>query len=691
MLHPDTYLNKLVVAFADGSLVLYNTKTNKTIHCFDEFSGQTPTIVAATPDPDIVVLGFATGVVVFFELKKAQSLFSLKIEGAVSALSFRTDETAHLAVGSARGEIYMFDLDSRKLESIIAAHAKTVSSLWFVPQQPLFVTSSADNSIKAYLFESSEYRLLRQRSGHFKPPTSVRFLGEDSRFIVSAGSDRCMRFFSILKDNQNFEFSQGSTQRTAAKLKLAEEEVRLPAITALDIFETKPVKWDNMVTAHAHQSYAKSWRLDRKTIGQHTLEASDKSELSHVSTSACGNFALLSSCKGTVDIYNLQSGKLRKTIAAFPGTPIVATFTDATGASFVSISREGAVKRFESARGTLTGSTEVEAAVVKTAINRDTELIALACSDNVIRVFDFAAMRMVRIFSGHTAAVTDLVFSQNSKWLVSCSRDKTVRTWDLPSGKLADILAVPRVPVAVTLSKNMEILATCHEGAISISLWSNRSLYTGDCGVVESAIVWSQNVVAAVGDAEIRYSELPASRWKNIYFLEKIRANTKPVAAASKRNALPFFLTQTVQQDMAVAEEPAPDSPSPSSQDQVFGELLASCQASMAHDQFFAHLRSMHPSRLDFEVSCIPQERRQEQVVFVLQTLASAVKTGQSFELVQAILALTLRHHEGYMSENAAVFADVLRSLSETIKSKWQPLESLIQSSICLVAFAREQ
>ena len=108
-----------------------------------------------------------------------------------------------------------------------------------MPQQPLLVSSSGDNSIKEYLFESSEYRCLRQRSGHYKPPTNIRFYGEDSRFLVSAGSDRSVRFSSIFKDNQNFEFSQGSVQKIASKLKTSEEDVKLPEVSEVDILKSR--------------------------------------------------------------------------------------------------------------------------------------------------------------------------------------------------------------------------------------------------------------------------------------------------------------------------------------------------------------------------------------------------------------------------------------------------------------------
>lgn len=694
--HPETYLNKILVSFSSGDLVLFNIKSKKIIHNFYEFSGETLTCICGSPDPDILALGFISGSIVFYEIKKGQKLFSMKIEGAVSSLSFRTDELAHLAVGSSRGDVLIFDLDSHKLEHIIPVHSKAVSSLFFVPQQPLLVTTSGDNSIKEYLFESSEYRCLRQRSGHFKPPSNIRFYGEDSRFLVSSGSDRSVRFSSIFKDNQNFEFSQGSLQKIAAKLKTSEEDLKFPEISEIDVFETKTLKWDNMLTSHIDQAYAKTWRFDRKSIGQHTLESTDKSIVKHVSISSCGNFGILSTVSGSIDVFNLQSGIKRKHIKAFNEVEIIASFTDSTNTLIVSVSKGGMLKTFDFSNGCLLNSFDLESFVTRATINKDTELIAVSCADNIIRVFDFSSLRVVRIFTGHSAPIQDIKFSADSKWLVSCSDDKSIRTWDMPSGNLADVLLVDKIPTSVALSRNLEFLATSHEDEIFISLWSNRSLYTGDCNIIESAINWNifTSELSYESSKEIHYSEFPSSRWKNIYFLDKIRNNTKPAELSSKkRAALPFFLTQVLDQDknnmMDVEIESSIVSDSANS-DGEFSGIIGKFISESNHVECFKYLKNIHPSKLDFEISCLPSDLKNEILSFVMESLNFSIIIGQDFEIINAILSLVLRHHEKHFCEHPDDFKDIIIRISKNIKDKWQPLENLMQSTICLVSFARE-
>ena len=693
--HPETYLNKIIIGFKNGEIIIFNIKSKNVVHKFVEYAGETLTSLSGSPDPDIIALGFLNGRVTFFELRKGHNLFSLKVDGAVSSIAFRTDELAHLAVGSSKGDVQIFDLDSQKLEQIIPMHSKCVASLFFVPQQPLLISSSGDNSIVAYLFESSEYRCLRQRSGHYKPPTSIKFYGETSRFLVSAGYDRSVRFSSIFKDNQNFEFSQGSVKKIASKLKTSEEYVKLSEATGIDIFETKTLKWDNMLTSHRGESFAKTWRFDRKTIGQHSLESSDRSIISHISISSCGNFAILSTVSGTIDVYNLQSGIKRKTIKAFADVGIVASFTDSTNTQIISVSVNGTIQTFDFSKGCLLNALELDCFASNVCINKDTELIAIACSDNSIRVVDFSAMRLVRLFTGHTAGIKDLIFSSDSKWLVSCSQDKSIRTWDMASGNLADLLEVKNVPTALALSRNLEFLASCHEDEISISIWSNRSLYTGDCNIIESAINWSQ--ISTINDLnschEVQYSEFPSSRWKNIYFLEKVRSNTRPTEMSSnKRGTLPFFLTQVLGQDKISVEsviENAPESISVSSEE--FSESMEQFCYSSDASGCFNFLKHLHPSKLDFEISCLAPETKLEKISFILKSLNLSINSGLDFEIAHAVLALILRHHEAFICENRETFREIVLKLSESIQSKWKPLEDLMQSSICLISFAREQ
>ena len=43
------------------------------------------------------------------------------------------------------------------------------------------------------------------------------------------------------------------------------------------------------------------------------------------------------------------------------------------------------------------------------------------------------ALSLVRRFEGHSDRITDLVISSNCRWLLSASMDGTLRVWDIPA------------------------------------------------------------------------------------------------------------------------------------------------------------------------------------------------------------------------------------------------------------------
>jgi hypothetical protein len=89
--------------------------------------------------------------------------------------------------------------------------------------------------------------------------------------------------------------------------------------------------WANVITAHAGDPAAYTWRLAHFTLGEHALLPPDDSvsaqpagqqqqqqqraAVSAVAISACGNFGLVGNEAGRVDRYNLQSGLHRGTYA----------------------------------------------------------------------------------------------------------------------------------------------------------------------------------------------------------------------------------------------------------------------------------------------------------------------------------------------------------------------------------------
>lgn len=91
--------------------------------------------------------------------------------------------------------------------------------------------------------------------------------------------------------------------------------------------------------------------------------------------------------------------------------------------------------------------------------------------DLIIRLFDVVASRMVRKFEGHMDRITDMCFSEDGKWLLSSSMDGSLRVWDVILARQIDVLHVDVAITALSLSPNMDVLATAHVDQNGVYLW----------------------------------------------------------------------------------------------------------------------------------------------------------------------------------------------------------------------------
>lgn len=267
MLHPSTYIDKVLIGSTSGHLQLYNFRTATLLHTFSRqsmlsYMGLQESLLepddsmavvdlVQTPAIDVVAVVFSSGHILLLDIRYDEPIMCAHISrgtnGAASvlskgAVSFRTDGLANtMAVGTRLGDIVLFDLhadpagsDAKRARpaqlahTIRSAHDSSIASVQFVQGQPLLISSGSDNAIKQWFFEVNAVtsgdtlggertvgpttvpRLLKSREGHSTPPRLIRFVGEDGKTIISTGGeDRSVRAMSVVRDSRSAELSQG--------------------------------------------------------------------------------------------------------------------------------------------------------------------------------------------------------------------------------------------------------------------------------------------------------------------------------------------------------------------------------------------------------------------------------------------------------------------------------------------------
>ncbi|KAF2644666.1 Utp21-domain-containing protein [Massarina eburnea CBS 473.64] len=551
-----TYLNKIFVGRKDGSVEIWNVSTAKLLYTLlppaADF-GQV-TALQSTPALSLLAIAYESGPVTIHDVRADREVMRLNLgsskKAPVTTISFRTDGLGAGEDGRKDGvmatasrdssDITFWDLNNkgRKMGTLRSAHNPPptasggvgggVSKVEFMPGQAVIVSSGLDNSLKSWIFDETPFspipRILHSRGGHAAPISSLKFLPSNSdgsddigKWLLSASQDRTLWGWSLRRDGQSTELSQGSIQKKAKKMGLLDdskdlklhskfEDLKAPAITCMACSlnrdggmgampgvtgvwnnsskikgdkkkspEVSMTGWESIVTGHAGDMSARTWFWGRKRAGRWTFATGDRTEVKSIAISPCGTFTVIGSAGGAIDMYNLQSGQHRR---RFPAR-----------------------------------LTQSEANKLKLQQYQD---------ENTLILEDEQGPRKFAKGQGrHKGAVTGLAVDGLNRTIISCSDDGKVKFWDFATGSLVhEIDWYPMVKIlSLRYHPNSDLIAlACDDGSIRVvdittrklvrELWASRS--HGELRIIDYTFSSDGRwIIAAASDSSVRVWDLP--------------------------------------------------------------------------------------------------------------------------------------------------------------------------------------
>lgn len=469
-----TYLNKLFAGCSDGGVEIWNIATGKCLYTIRPRSYFMGAVTALEPSPalSLLAIAYSTGSLVIQNVRTDMEILAFTTGSEklpTTSISFRTDglgagddgqDPGVMATASqGSGDITFWDLNKggRRMGILYGAHsppspstpdnggvAGGISKIEFLAGQAIIVSSGLDNSLKSWIFDEMPFspipRILHQRSGHAAPVSTLQFLPSDfdgadagGKWLLSASRDRSFWGWSLRRDGQSTELSQGALRKKAKKMGLVSkdllsvrdqnrsaEDLKAPEITCMacclnrdggmgaipgergiwtngkgDIGKkgrnttelSATTGWESVVTGHQGDRFARTWFWGRKRAGRWAFETGDQGHVTAVAMSPCGSFALVGSSKGGIDMFNLQSGIHRQ---RFPP--------------------------------------KLTAAQAKKLQVRKTERDALQSFEE--------APKLLRGEGKHADAVTGIVVDNVNRTVISCSLDGNIKFWDFKTGSL---------------------------------------------------------------------------------------------------------------------------------------------------------------------------------------------------------------------------------------------------------------
>ncbi|KAJ9115237.1 hypothetical protein QFC20_001104 [Naganishia adeliensis] len=734
MMHPATYLNKVIVGSAEGAIQLWNVRTMSLIHTFPapKKTSAAVTTLAQSPAIDVIGVGHADGSVRVVDFKMGEEIFDVKMEeGGIAGLSFRMDGPPILATSSTNGSIAIWDLATkgRVLHVLRDAHEAPVSGLQWVMGQPLLISSSGDNSIKQWVFDADTAmpRLLKFRTGHHAPVNCIRYYGEDGKQILTAGRDRALRYTSVVRDSRSHELSQGHLAKKASNLSVSVTSLKFQPVLAMSSSSTRSKDWEDVVTAHMNDSYARTWRVQDKKAGRWSLDVQDGA-VKTVCVTACGNYAIAGSSTGQIRSFNLQSGHERKIFnlagvtqptqksrnlarnkAVRVGKSVTGLATDALNRTLIASTLDGNLNFFDFHTTLLEHTMTMPSTITQINLNRDSGLLAVVCDDLVVRLVDIETRRIVREMAGFRGRVLDLAFSPDSRWLVTTSLDSIVRTYDVPTGQLVDAFRTTSISTSLTFSPTGDFLATAQVDSVGVFLWANKAQFSevalrhideDDITNVSMPSVHGTDDdadlegITPVGEPEYQdiyttpdqiaeemmtLSLVPRSKWQTLLNLDTIRVRNKPKDAPKAAEQAPFFLP-TGDDDTGIRADF-----SSAFVESDFTIRLAKEDPSGGYNAFFEYIKSLSPAKIDLEIRSLLSL---EHLELFIRALIARLKTHKDFEVVQALLNVCLTIHADLLMENAELRAALEELLAEQKKESGR-LMNLISYSLGTISFLR--
>ncbi|RYP73485.1 hypothetical protein DL769_004199 [Monosporascus sp. CRB-8-3] len=558
-----TYLNKVFAARKDGWVDIWNVSTGKLIYTILSPSPKCGAVTCLQPSPalSLLAISYADGTLIIRNVLTDKTVLQISAgteDAPVTSIAFRTDglgagQDGHkdgvmATATQLSGDITFWDLNGggRVMGVLRSAHNPPaeegplirggVSKIEFLAGQPVIVTSGRDNSLKTWIFDESPFspvpRILHSRSGHAAPVTCLQFLPSDfegaeagNKWLLSGGRDRSLWGWSLRRDGQSTELSQGNIRKKAKKFGVLAssalshgptttlEDLKAPEITCIACSlnrdggmgampgkqalwqkardQKKPMDaevsgitgWESVVTAHKDDSFARTWFWGRKRAGRWAFQTGDGASVSTVAISPCGTFAVVGSAEGAIDMFNLQSGLHRQ---RFPSklTPAQA---------------------------------------------RQLKMQQMKQADTVVQLQAKATDRFGPGRGRHTNAVTGIVVDSMNKSVISCSLDGKIKFWDFLTGNLvAEINWAPMTAITGCRyhAANDLMAFSCDDNSIRVvdietkqtirEFWGCQRKINDFCFSNDGR--W---IVAASQDSIVRVWDLPTSHLIDAIRLER--------------------------------------------------------------------------------------------------------------------------------------------------------------------------
>ncbi|MGK7893992.1 MAG: NB-ARC domain-containing protein, partial [Xenococcus sp. (in: cyanobacteria)] len=388
-----------------------------------------------------------------------------------------------MASGGEDTTVRLWDLENNRCLEVFEGHLDKVRKVTFSPDGNILASCSDDQTIK--LWDINNKELITTLTGHEDRVRAIQF-SSDGKFIISASEDNTV----IIWDTQQHSVIDNF------KLK---EQKDYP-LRGLVLSPN-----DNFFVTGCDDCKVRIWEKQTgkllRTFGGHSnwirsLAFHPEGQL------------LASSCEdGLICLWDIDKQECIKVLKEHRGR-VWSIAISSDGEFLFSGSNDRTAKLWEVSTGncvrTLQGYSRHIRALV---FSPDSNFLAHSSSglNETVKLWNIAEEKIINIFGQHKCIVWSIDFSSDGKFMITCGGDRTLKTWEVSTGKCLHSLSGHTNwirSVAICRLNDMYLVASSSDDK-TIRLWN---IFTGEClYILKGHHNWIRSIVFSP-DGQFLYS-----------------------------------------------------------------------------------------------------------------------------------------------------------------------------------------
>ena len=518
----------------DKTLRVWELETGRCLHTLQ---GHTESVnsVAVSPGGRHIVSGSGEKTLRVWELETGRYIHTLQGHtGGVCSVTVSPDGQ-HIVSGSHDKTLRVWELGTGRCLHTLQGHTSFVDSVAVSPDGQHIVSGSSDKTLRVWEFGTG--RCLHTLQGHTDGVYSVA-VSPDGRYIVSGSGDKTLRVWelgtgSCLNTLQGHtdgvcpatvspdgrHIVSGGHDNTLRVWGLATGRCLITLQGHTDLVRSVAVSPDGRhIVSGSVDHTLRVWRIYFDSACAADLQVSmlkgfaerkrEKAELDEVVGKARGFY---------------EKGNYRRSFTALFEIWQANKFSDIVQIRdlYGRLLKRGKASglRFAFQKRLLEGHSK---SVYSVAVSPDGRHIVSGSDDKTLRVWELETGRCLHTLQGHTESVNSVAVSPGGRHIVSGSDDKTLRVWELETGRRLNTLQVHTSSVkSVAVSPDGRyIVSGSHDKTLRVwELGTGRCLHTlqGHTSFVDSVAVSpdGRHIVSGSGDNTMGVWDLGTVRYLN--------------------------------------------------------------------------------------------------------------------------------------------------------------------------------